>query len=170
MGNRACRLSPAVSRGIVLLFIALFTFASLSPGHLAAADDDLLLLIQKKQRELKEREDALARQEERLKALRQDLDERMAKYEKLLEQIETALTKLETRQEEKIDSVVKAYEVMPAEEAADRLAALPEGTAIKILRRMKPKKAGTIMASMDAKKVASLTERMTTVEKNFPVQ
>lgn len=171
MRSKAFRAFSSVKCGTLIFFVLMFIISSSHPGEsIALAQDDLLLLIQKKQKEMKEREDALSRKEERLKALQRDIEERMAKYEKLLDRLETALKKLEHSQEEKIDSVVKAYEVMPPGEAADRLSELPEELAIRILRKMKPKKAGPIMASMDVKKVASLTERMTTIEKIFPAQ
>jgi flagellar motility protein MotE (MotC chaperone) len=134
------------------------------------AQDDMIAFIEKKQKEIKEKETSLLKEEERLKILRKDLDERIEKYTNLLNQIETVLKKLEQAQDEKIEHVVKAYEVMPPEEAATRLAALPEITAIKIIKKMKPKKAGIIMAYMDPQKVASLTEGLTKFEKNFPTQ
>ena len=134
------------------------------------AQDDMITFIEKKQKEIKEKETLLLKEEERLKILRKDLDERIEKYTNLLNQIETVLKKLEQIQDGKIEHVVKAYEVMPPEEAATRLAALPEITAIKIIKKMKPKKAGIIMAYMDPQKVASLTEGLTKFEKNFPTQ
>jgi len=134
------------------------------------AQDDMIAFIEKKQKEIKEKETSLLKEEERLKILRKDLDERIEKYTNLLNQIETVLKKLEQAQDEKIEHVVKAYEVMPPEEAATRLAALPEITAIKIIKKMKPKKAGIIMAYMDPQRVASLTEGLTKFEKNFPTQ
>jgi flagellar motility protein MotE (MotC chaperone) len=134
------------------------------------AQDDMIAFIEKKQKEIKEKENTLMKEEERLKILRKDIDERIEKYTNLLNQIETILKKLEHLQDEKIEHVVKAYEVMPPEEAATRLAALPEITAVKIIKKMKPKKAGIIMANMDPQKVASLTESMTKFEKNFPTE
>ena len=134
------------------------------------AQDDMIAFIEKKQKEIKEKESSLLKEEERLKVLRKDLDERIEKYSNLLNQIETVLKKLEQTQDEKIEHVVKAYEVMPPEEAATRLAVLPELTAVKIIKKMKPKKAGIIMAYMDPQKVASLTESLTKFEKNFPTQ
>ena len=170
MKRGASSIVSSVNCGVLILFTLLFTLTSFHLEGIVLAQDDMILFIQKKQRELKEREESLAKNEERLKALRKDIDERIVKYESLLNQLETILKKMEHAQEEKIDYVVKAYEVMPPEEAATRLSELSEGTAVKIIRKMKPKKAGTIMAYMDSKKVASLTESMTTLEKIFPIR
>ena len=152
-----------LSCAVCFMLCLLFTASSY-------AQDDMITFIEKKQKEIKEKETFLLKEEERLKILRKDLDERIEKYTNLLNQIETVLKKLEQIQDGKIEHVVKAYEVMPPEEAATRLAALPEITAIKIIKKMKPKKAGIIMAYMDPQKVASLTEGLTKFEKNFPTQ
>lgn len=134
------------------------------------AQDDMLQFIEKKQRELKEKEASLIKEEERLKVIRKDIDERIEKYSKILSQLENLLKKAEEVQDEKLDRLVKAYESMPPEEAADKLSALSEPMAIKLINRMKPKKAGTIMANMDSKKVASLIEGMSNFDKNFPTR
>jgi flagellar motility protein MotE (MotC chaperone) len=158
------------ARYIFCLFCALCFVLYLLFTASSYAQDDMIAFIEKKQKEIKEKETFLLKEEERLKILRKDLDERIEKYTNLLNQVENVLKKLEHLQDEKIDHVVKAYEVMPPEEAAIRLAALPEITAIKIIKKMKPKKAGIIMAYMDPQKVASLTEGLTKFEKNFPTE
>ncbi|MGQ9569987.1 MAG: MotE family protein [Thermodesulfovibrionales bacterium] len=134
------------------------------------AQDDMLQFIEKRQRELKEKEESLIKEEERLKVIRKDIDDRIEKYSKILNQIENLLKKAEQLQDEKLDRLVKAYESMPPEEAADKLSALSEPMAIKIMNKMKPKKAGSIMSYMDSKKVASLMEGMTNFDKKFPTR
>jgi flagellar motility protein MotE (MotC chaperone) len=130
----------------------------------------MVLFIEKKQKELKEKEESLIKEEERLKVIRKDIDERIEKYSKILAQIEDLLKKVEEVQDEKLDRLVKAYESMPPEEAADKLSALSEPMAIKIINKMKPKKAGAVMAYMDSKKVASLMEGMANFDKKFPTR
>ncbi|MEW6569720.1 MAG: hypothetical protein AB1390_00885 [Nitrospirota bacterium] len=154
----------------------LFTFCSLLfivhfPLALSVhAQDDIIKFIEEKQREIKEKENALLKEEERMKALRKDIDERIEKYATLLDRLETVLKKLEHVRNERLGNVVKLYEVMPPEEAATSLSAIPEHTVVKIISRMNPKKAGAIMACMDAQKAASITEAMTKFEKNFPTE
>lgn len=157
-------------RSLICLFCLLFVAHWLIFTISVYAQDDMIRFVEKKQQEIKEKESALLKEEERLKVLRKDIDERIEKYARLLNQLENILKKLEQVQDEKFEHVVKAYEVMPPEEAAERLSALPELTAVKIIRKMKPKKAGAVMTFMDLKKVASLTESMTKIEKNFPTK
>lgn len=132
--------------------------------------EDLLKLVDKKQKELKEKEDNLKKEEERLMAIRKDIDERIEKYSKLLVQIEDLLKDLKKKRDERLEQVVKTYEAMPPEEAAARISELDEKTATRILSMMKPKKASSIMAAMEPKKVASLTTGILKIEKKFPTR
>jgi len=132
-----------------------------SPVARVSAQDDAVKFVEAKRIELKEKEENLKRQEDRLNVLRKDVDEKIAAYAKLLAQVETILKQVETARGEKLDSVVKAYEIMGAEDAATRLSALDEPTALRILSRMKSKKAGAVIAAMTPHKAAALTRRMT---------
>jgi flagellar motility protein MotE (MotC chaperone) len=166
--DRKYNIKRLKSKHLIYLFCFIFTlnYCIFSPS--VFPQDDMLQFIEKKQIELKEREDALSKEEERLKAIRKDIDDRMEKYSKLLTQIEGVLKKLEQVHDDKIDRVVKTYEFMSPEEAAAQLSALPETIAVKIITRMKPKKAGSVMAYIEPKKAALLTESMAKFEKNFP--
>ncbi len=139
--------------------------AAAAPGQ-----DDVIKLVEAKRLELKEREDALKREEERLKALRTDVEEKIAAYTGLLARVEAVLKRVEQVKGEKIENVVKAYEVMAAEDAAVRLSALDDETALQIMTRMKSKKAGAIIAAMPPHKAASLTRSMTnlTMKRQLP--
>ncbi len=140
---------------------ALLCFLGASSALPAGAQEDLLRTVQQKQAELKEREEAVKREEERVAALRKDVDARIKQYSDLLARVEAALSRLEQAQEDKLAGVVKAYESMPPEDAAVRLSALDHNTALLIMLRMKSKKSGSIMASMEPRKAAELTRSMT---------
>jgi len=133
------------------------------------AQDDMLKLIEAKRIEQKEKEETLKRDETRLIALKKEVDGKIEAYSRLLVQVEAALKKVEQVKGEKIENVVKAYEVMSPEDAAVRLSALDDDTALQIMTRMKSKKAGAIIAVMEPRKAALLTKSMTTVQiKNVP--
>ena len=127
----------------------------------APAQEDPLRVVEEKRLELKAREDALKRDELRLTALKKDVDEKIQTYTELLSRVEAALKRVEQVKGDKIENVVKAYEAMPAEDAATRLAALDNDTALLILTRMKSKKVGAAIALMDPQKAAVLTKYMT---------
>jgi len=125
------------------------------------AQEDPLKVVEEKRLELKEREETLKRDEQRLAALKKDVDAKIQTYADLLARVEAALKRVEQVKGEKIENVVKAYEAMPAEDAAVRLAALDNDTALLILTRMKSKKVGAAMALMEPQKAASLTKNLT---------
>jgi flagellar motility protein MotE (MotC chaperone) len=155
-GNRR-RWTGAGAAGIAcgILLLCLFPFIC------SAAQDDIAKFLEAKNLELKQREQNLQREEERLNALRKDVEAKIAAYNKLLADVDVSLKKMDTAKGEKLDTVVKAYEIMGAEDAAARLSALDEPTALRILSRMKSKKAGAVIAAMPPRKAASLTRRMT---------
>ncbi len=127
------------------------------------AQDDVIKLVEAKRSELKERENVLKREEQRMIALRKELDEKTGSYTKLLAQVEASLKRVEQIKGEMIENVVKAYEGMPPGDAAARLAVLDEPTALQIMTRMKSKKSGAIIAIMEPQKAATLTRKMTTL-------
>ncbi len=57
------------------------------------AQDDMVKFVEDKRIELKIREDALKKEEERLNILRKDVDEKIEKYTKLLNRVDVALKK-----------------------------------------------------------------------------
>jgi flagellar motility protein MotE (MotC chaperone) len=123
-----------------------------------------------KRSQLAEKEEALKKEEERIKILRKELDEKIDRYTKLLARMEEVLKSMDTAKGEQYEHLVKTYEAMPNEEAAARLSALDEQTAVKIIVRMKSKKAGAVMAAMAPNKVAVLTEGMISITKKFPTR
>ena len=158
-GDRGRRINLLQRAAVCAL--CLLTLLSL-PVSAARAQDDTLRLVEAKRLELKEKETDLKREEERLNIIRKDVDDKIAAYTKLLARVEEALKKMDQVKGEKIESVVKAYEVMPPEDAAPRLSALDDATALLIMSRMKSKKAGAVIALMEPRKAAALTKSLTT--------
>ncbi len=154
----------------VILSILFFVFIIFLFFPEVSAYDEMLKLIEKKQAELKDKELFLKQEEKRLEALRKDVDERIEKYSKILTQIENILKRIEQLKEQNFEHIVKTYEAMPPEEAAQRLSSLDEELLVMIILKMRPKKAAAIMAFMDTKKAASLTEAMSKIEKKLPTR
>jgi flagellar motility protein MotE (MotC chaperone) len=146
-----------------MFFLLLPIHCSL-PASNAFAQDDTAGIAENKQKEIKGKEEALKKEEERLNILKKDVEDKIEKYTKLLTQLENTLKKTEQVKDERMGHIVKAYDAMSPEEAAARLNALDEGMAVKIMRMMKSKKAGAIMAIMEPKKAALLTKQMAEVK------
>jgi len=120
--------------------------------------------------DLAERERALKAEEERLLALRKEVDMKIAKYEKLLGQAEEKQKRKQEEKDVKVDQLVKLFEGMSPEGAAARLAALDDGMAAAILGRMKSRKASAAMSVMDPKRVAVIAMKIVGRGNNFPAE
>ncbi|MBV6340143.1 MotE family protein [Candidatus Magnetobacterium casense] len=120
------------------------------------------------QSELVRKEIEIKRKEERLQALKADVDNRIEKYEKLLSQLEEALNKVKDLNTEKIKKLVQTYEAMPPEEASVQLSEMEEELAVTILSKMKSKKAGAALALIEPQKAAVLSKKMSRTVNNFP--
>ncbi|MEW6721132.1 MAG: hypothetical protein AB1346_11840 [Thermodesulfobacteriota bacterium] len=141
-----------------------------APKAAASAEARAAAAPQADRAELAARERELRAEEERLLALRKEVEGKIAKYEKLLADAETKGKKEREEGEAKSDQLVKLFEGMPPEDAAARLEALDEKTASFILGRMKGRKASNVLAVMDPKHAASLVRRMAGGVKNFPAE
>jgi flagellar motility protein MotE (MotC chaperone) len=172
-GGISCKLifsSQSIIRKHIFLISGIclaVLFLSYFPAY---CQEDIIGYVKKKNIELAEKAEALKREEERLNALRKDMDERIDKYTKVLNEIEEVLKKLEAVKNERMEYLSKTYESMPADEAALRLSEIDEPTAIKIILGMKNKKAAAVIAAMDPKKAASITKSMSNIVKKIPAR
>jgi len=130
----------------------------------AYAQDDVFKLVEEKRIELKAREDAIRKDEERLNVLRKDVDDKIAKYARLLSQVDEALKKAEQIQDVRLLNMAKVYEGMTPEAAAAQISAMDADRASQILLRMKSKKAGAVVALLKPKKAVLLTKKMTSLD------
>jgi flagellar motility protein MotE (MotC chaperone) len=140
------------------------------PASLSFGEEDPNKAIEQKRQELNEREARLRKEEERLKAIQKEVEGRIEKLNQMLTQVEEGLKKMGEVRSERVEQLVKAFEAMPSEEAGLRLTSLEKSLAVQIVFKMKSKKAGAVLATMDPKKVAELTEAIAKMEKKVPVK
>lgn len=117
-----------------------------------------------------DREKALKAEEERMQALRKEVEEKIARYEKLVAQVQEKEKRKQEEANARTERIVQLYEGMAPAEAAARIAALDDGSAAAILTRMKGRKASAVLAAMEPKRVAVLTRKMAGGVKNFPAE
>lgn len=134
---------------LILLFIASHAVAQ---EETPAADKQKL--------ELAKKEELIRIETERLKALKKEVEDDIAKYTALLQQIEKSLQQVEEIGGKRLRHVAKAYEAMPPEDAATRLSGLDNETAVQILLKMESKKAGLVIGMMDSRKATVLTKEI----------
>jgi flagellar export protein FliJ len=152
---------------ILLFFLMANSLFLINPVF---AEEDFVKFIKEKRQELIMKEKILKQEEQRLQIIREDIDKKIAKYNKILNQIEDILNKINDANDERIKKIAKTYETMPPEDAVEKLSALNEKIAINILSEMKSKKAASIIAMMDIKKAVLITESLTNIGKQFSLK
>ncbi len=141
---------------------------------------EVLNLLDQRKRFLDQREDALRNEAERVADLKRDLESLLDRYEASVKAYEVEQQKQRefqkareeaakkkkendsSAQQATLEAVTKIYEAMPAEEAAARIEKMPAHMAIKVLRSVKSKTAGAILALVRTDKAAKLTEQLFT--------
>jgi flagellar motility protein MotE (MotC chaperone) len=121
-------------------------------------------MLNQRQRAVERREEAMHTEETRLLALKKDIEDMLARQQSQSKAPTGQTTKQKPADSDAaakatVDQVVKMYETMPPEEAAARLEKLPIEMALQVLRSLKGKTAGAILASVKPDKAAKLTER-----------
>lgn len=123
----------------------------------APAQPESVLTVQ----QLRERAEALDRQEQALKAMEADLNARLAKLQELEGALKGMLTEAKSIKDEKMRHLIDVYTNMKSKQAASVLETLDEHIAVKILAGMKGRQAGEILTFVTPKKAAKLSEDLT---------
>lgn len=98
--------------------------------------------------------------EERLAIIKSDIRKAIDEYKKLKAEADKTLKAADEKNQERVVNVAKMFESMPAEEAARRMEKLDDTSALTILKTLKPKSAGKILAQMELERAASLSKKM----------
>lgn len=132
-----------------------------APGQpepfVTAPERSLIAAINRKEKELEAREEALRAKEARLEAIKADMEARSAELRKVHQDIEAMVRKINEAREERIRRIVKIYETMNPEEAAPRLEGLDNDMAVMILSSMNEKKAAKLMEFVSVDKAVELS-------------
>jgi flagellar motility protein MotE (MotC chaperone) len=131
--------------------------------------EEMVALFQQRKQDLDHREKAVRTAEGQLAILKAEVEQILSKVEAIekrrLEQEKAAVGTQASRGKQAVDTrtqqlgqLVKMYETMPAEEAAARIERMTDRKALEILRLLKSKSAGAILAQVKADRAAKLTE------------
>ena len=162
------------------------TNPSATQGPAIETPREIIEMLDQRKKDLDRREVAVRQEEDRLLALKTELEGLLTRNEtmqKKLEESRRLHQKQTTEQKVQQDQFIadrkalfakqaldlknqvhaplaKMYESMPSEEAAARLEKMPEHKAVEILRIVKPKIAGAILSQIRADRAAKLTEQL----------
>jgi flagellar motility protein MotE (MotC chaperone) len=131
--------------------------------------EEMVALFQQRKQDLDHREKAVRTAEGQLAILKTEVEQILSKVEAIekrrLEREKSVVGTQASRGKQAVDTrtqqlgqLVKMYETMPAEEAAARIERMTDRKALEILRLLKSKSAGAILAQVKADRAAKLTE------------
>ena len=145
-------------------------------GPAISTPREILDMLEQRRRFLDKREAALRGADTHLLELKSELEQIVTRHEKLVEaerkRTQATLAKTTTDADKSKDprnpgarnvnqaQLAKIYEAMPPEEAAARLERMPERKALEVLRLLKGKSAGSILAEVKPDRAARLTEQL----------
>ncbi len=145
-------------------------------GPAISVPREILDMLEQRKRFLDKREAALRGADTHLLELKSELEQIVTRHEKLVEaekkRAQALLAKAATEADKSKDpknagarnvnqaQLAKIYEAMPPEEAAARLERMPERKALEVLRLLKGKSAGSILAEVKPDRAARLTEQL----------
>lgn len=127
---------------------------------------EMIAMFQQRRQDLENRENAVRTAEGRLAILKAEIEQVLSKVE-AIEQRRLAAVGQQAQRKQPIDlraqqlgQLAKMYESMPAEEAAARIERMADRKALEILRLIKTKSAGAILAQVKVDRAAKLTEKL----------
>jgi len=134
----------------------------LPPGLPALNPETLRMMevIERKNRELKQREESMDLREKNLKSLETKIQEDLKKIEQALARSEEQVGIKRDLIEKNVNNLVKVYSTMKPDQAATLLEALDEGVAIQIISRMKSKNAGAVLGRMKTNVAKRISEKI----------
>lgn len=145
--------------------------AELLQGPALIVPEEMVAMFQQRKQDLDRREKAVRTAEGQLAILKAEVEQILSKVEAVekrrLEQEKAALAQQASHGKQGGDlrtqhlaQLAKMYESMPAEEAAARIERMADRKALEILRIIKTKSAGAILAQVKVERAAKLTEEL----------
>jgi flagellar motility protein MotE (MotC chaperone) len=138
-------------------------------GPALTVPEEMVAMFQQRKQDLDRRENAVRAAEAKLAILKAEVEQILSKVE-AVEQRRLAKEKAAVAQQnptvdartQQLGQLVKMYESMPAEEAAERIERMTNRKALEILRLLKSKSAGAILAQVKVDRAAKLSEEFLT--------
>ena len=149
--------------------------AAQTQGPAINMPEEVVAMFQQRQDDLDRREKTVRTSEDRLTNLRAEIEQILSKVEAVEQrrlrakeqQAKAAAGQSAAQKKQAADEhsqryaqLTKIYESMPAEEAAARIEKMPDRKALEILRLVKGKTAGSILAQVKVDRAAKLTEQL----------
>ena len=142
-------------------------------GPALTVPEEMVAMFQQRKQDLERRENSVREAEAKLAILKAEVEQILSQVE-AAEQRRLAKEKAAVAQQaspekpavdtrtQQLGQLAKMYESMPAEEAAERIERMTNRKALEILRLLKSKSAGAILAQVKVERAAKLSEEFLT--------
>lgn len=130
---------------------------AIDPQAMSASEIDILQQLSQRRTALDQRSAALDQREIVLQAAEKRIDEKIAKLADMQKAIEGDVQKQSAEDNARIQSLVKIYEVMKPQDAAQIFDQLDMTVLLRVIGRMKELKTAPILAAMEPEKAKAVT-------------
>jgi flagellar motility protein MotE (MotC chaperone) len=117
-------------------------------------------VVEKKQAQIEVERRLLEEERKRLTTLKQEIDVKLARLEKIQDAIQTKLDEQKALGDERIKHLIKIYTTMPPKKAAGLIEKLDMNVIISLFSSMKGENVGQILPYVSAEKAAAISERL----------
>lgn len=130
------------------------------PSDFSPSEIEILQELARHREELDAREKDISLKENSLGVVEKNIDQKVETLKALQEQLKGIIAQYETKEDEKIKSLVKVYEAMKPQDASKIFEQLQMSVLIDVAVHMKEAKLAQILAKMDPYKAKELTTEL----------
>lgn len=135
--------------------------------EMGLSSQEILVLrsLQKRREELDGRETGIETREQAAAAAESRLQEQIAELKKVETEIQTLLTSMDAKRDERMTALVKTYEAMKPKDAAKIFDGMEDPLLLDIAKTMKPATLAAVMSTMQPKRAEALTKMIANLAK-----
>lgn len=131
------------------------------------SEQEILVLrsLADRRKSLDERETGLETREQAAAAAEQRLADQIADLKKVESEVQTLLTAMDTKRDERMTALVKTYEAMKPKDAAEIFDGMEDTILLDIAKSMKSASLASVMSLMQPKRAEALTKMLASLAK-----
>ncbi|MDP3736678.1 MAG: hypothetical protein Q8R02_04765 [Hyphomonadaceae bacterium] len=136
-------------------------------AELGVTSQEILVLrsLSDRRKTLDDREVAVETREQAAAAAEQRLQDQIVDLKKVESQVQTLLTAMDAKRDERMTALVKTYEAMKPKDAARIFDGMEDQILIDLAKSMKPANLASVMSLMQSKRAEALTQMLANLVK-----
>ncbi len=151
-----------ISRIFFILFFlfgmtGVAVFAADKPVQVSSREMDSTFALQKREKALAVREEAVTKREKEMTALQKEVDAKLEEVNLLQKDIETKLAEIKQVQDASFKSLIKVYSSMKASKLAPLLNQMSDEDVAHILRALKTDQVAQLIPKIEGEKAVSVS-------------